>query len=173
MTSKKPAFPPHVQKAVDEGKLWRAKEILSGRIASSEFSPELYEQYGSILLAMGDELEAGKYLFLSGAGDPDYAHAVDLYLARNRKVEGRQFLASFPARLHKVPFGGLPDRVRRELETRGVSSRLERPAEALRNPLPARVQIQRSLLAFGCLTALLLCALAMLLGFRAMLLWLR
>ncbi len=55
-----------VAEALATGKLWRAKEILSGRIASQPFSPELYEQLGALLLRMGDDLAAGKFLLLSG-----------------------------------------------------------------------------------------------------------
>ena len=43
-----------VADALAAGKLWRAKEILSGRIASQPYSPALYEQFGALLLRIGD-----------------------------------------------------------------------------------------------------------------------
>ena len=62
----KRAFPYHVKAALTNNQLWRAKEILQGTIASSGYDPFLFEQYGLILFQMGDLMEAGKYLFLSG-----------------------------------------------------------------------------------------------------------
>jgi hypothetical protein len=44
-----------VAQAIDSGRLWRAKEILSGRIGTLPFNAELYEQFGALLLRMGLE----------------------------------------------------------------------------------------------------------------------
>src|SRR5207244_2839830 len=54
-----------VDDALARGELWRAKEILRGRVASSHFDPVLFERYGEVLLAAADLFEAGKFLFLS------------------------------------------------------------------------------------------------------------
>lgn len=78
---KKP-FPTRVQAALSRGELWRAKEILQGAIATLKYDPLLYEQYGLILFQMGDLVEAGKYLFLSGQVKEEYETAINLYLKR-------------------------------------------------------------------------------------------
>lgn len=67
---------------VEAGRAWRAKEILAGNIGNLGYSPELFEAYGEVLLATQDNVEAGRYLFLSGARKEQYAEAVTLYLGR-------------------------------------------------------------------------------------------
>jgi len=42
--------------ALAAGQLWRAKEILTGRIGSGRYQPDLCEQLGLLLLRMGDDL---------------------------------------------------------------------------------------------------------------------
>jgi hypothetical protein len=58
----------NVDDALGRGALWRAKEILRGRVASSQYDPVLFERYGAVLLEAADLFEAGKFLFLSGVG---------------------------------------------------------------------------------------------------------
>ena len=72
-------------KAIQEGQLWRAKEILSGNIGIREFEPELYQHYGELLLKIGDLIEAGKYLFLSGVRKPEYNESINLYVKKHTK----------------------------------------------------------------------------------------
>ena len=91
-----------VEKAVTEGKLWKAKEALQGRIAASRFDPALYEKYGTVLLAMGDLVEAGKYLFPAGANGPEYLDAKELYLSRHARNGWQNLYATFPSRA-KLP----------------------------------------------------------------------
>ena len=44
-------FPRDVQTALDAGELWRAKQLVGGRISSSNhYDTNLYEQYGVILM---------------------------------------------------------------------------------------------------------------------------
>ena len=52
-----------VDRAIAEGKLWRAKEILEGRLGTPNFDRELLLRYGKVLLAMGDLIVAGRVLF--------------------------------------------------------------------------------------------------------------
>lgn len=53
--------PDKLKAALDAGELWRAKEILAGRMGGAPFSPALCEQLGQLMLQMGDVLAAGKY----------------------------------------------------------------------------------------------------------------
>jgi len=50
------------EKALDEGKVWRAKEILRSYIKDI-YDPDIYKAYGKILYDLQDYEEAGKYLF--------------------------------------------------------------------------------------------------------------
>jgi hypothetical protein len=70
-----------VNSEVQAGRLWRAKEILQGSIRS-KYDPRVFERYGQILLLMRDNVEAGKYLFLSGSRKPEYEEAITLFTKR-------------------------------------------------------------------------------------------
>ena len=55
-----------VARAIESGQLWRAKEILGGRVGTLPFDAELYEQFGALLLRMGDDVQAGRKVAPSG-----------------------------------------------------------------------------------------------------------
>ena len=84
-----------VEEALSKGALWRAKEILQGNIPNG-YNHDLYEKYGQVLLQMGDLLEAGKYLFLSGKTHSDYESAIALYLNRYTKSDPSILFNTFP-----------------------------------------------------------------------------
>ena len=109
-----------VDKALSEGALWRAKEILQGNIANG-YDHEIYEKYGQVLLQMGDLPEAGKYLFLSGKSLPEYEEAISLYLKRHTKPNPFHIIYTFPkaARLQRLP--DYPDTVEKYLREVGHS----------------------------------------------------
>ena len=112
-----------VAEALAAGKLWRAKEILSGRIASQPFSPDLYEQFGALLLRMGDDLAAGKFLFLSGVRRPEYDTAIQLFVSRQSRGGWRSLVASFPNRARRCAATDLPQVVQEELAALSVPPR--------------------------------------------------
>lgn len=85
-----------VDQAIAERKLWRAKEILQGRLTSHAFDPIVLRRYGEVLLAMDDKIEAGRYLFCSGFRAPEYSEAIGLFLSRNRRDNPHRFLSGFP-----------------------------------------------------------------------------
>jgi hypothetical protein len=109
--------------ALTAGQLWRAKEILSGRIASGPFSPDTYEQFGALLLRMGDDLQAGKFLFLSGHRQPEYKPPIDLFLRRYSRAGWQSLLAAFPSAARRCTWSQLPSVVREELVELGVPVR--------------------------------------------------
>jgi hypothetical protein len=126
-----------VQSEIEAGRLWRAKEMLQGCIATEyALEPEILEVYGTILDSLGDKCEAGKYLFLSGQRAPGYAEAIEIYFERHRKTPVTDLIARFPARIRRHGLGHLPPVVREELDSRGASKEvLER-----REPLPYAVR---------------------------------
>lgn len=111
----KRSFPTHVQTVLSRGELWRAKEILQGTIATSQYDPLLYEQYGLILFQMDDLMEAGKYLFLSGQVKEEYEAAINLYLKRFGGRDWQTLAASFPRRAKNIKFELFPEPVRMKL----------------------------------------------------------
>lgn len=114
------ASPDKADQALAEGKLWRAREILGGRVASGPFDPHLYERLGTVLLRMGDDIEAGKYLFLSGVRTTEYASAIALFLQRHSRSGWRSLVATFPTRVRRARWADLPAEVRTELQAAGV-----------------------------------------------------
>jgi hypothetical protein len=85
-----------VDRAIAEGKLWRAKEILEGRLGAPDFDRELLLRYGKVLLAMGDLIAAGRALFFSGSRDPEFCEAIRLFLARHPRTDSKRFVSGMP-----------------------------------------------------------------------------
>jgi hypothetical protein len=117
----KTPFPPNVQRALDDGELWRARDALRGRLAR-RFDPSLYEQLGCVLLKMGDDLEAGKYLFLSGERAAEYTKPIELFLGRY-KTRGSDVMWACPKAVRRLPVDSLPPAVQEELRSRKISDR--------------------------------------------------
>jgi hypothetical protein len=141
-------MPDHVREALDRGELWRAKEILQGRIGNSPYDPRLYEQFGAVLLEMRDLREAGKYLFLSGNRRPEYEPAITLYLERHRG--GRSLLGTFPARAREIPRDRFPEPVRAELLARKVPEKPFQPS--VPRPVPPKVRkVADTMSRIGCI----------------------
>lgn len=90
-----------VEKDIAEGRLWRAKEVLQGRLAMPHFDIELMRRYGELLLLMGDTIEAGRYLFCSGARESQHAEAIRLFLSRHARDNPSQFLSRLPAMVRR------------------------------------------------------------------------
>src|SRR5436853_3485947 len=117
------------------GNLWRAKELLQGSLRNFDYNLELYEEYGSVLLRMGDLPAAGKFLFLSGARKPDYDEAIGLYLKRH-KGSPAQLFSSFPRRARLIVLSTYPNAVERALRALGFPNNLSLfPGMAVRKPV--------------------------------------
>ena len=115
-----------VDEAVQRGEVWRAKEILRGNIASGSYDSQLYERYGMLLMELGELVEAGKYLFLSGRRSPEYARAIDVYLSRYPADRPDVLYHSFPsAARFGEQLSRYPLEVRRTLEERGLPEYFE------------------------------------------------
>jgi hypothetical protein len=112
-----------IEDAIRANEHWRAKERLQGRLSQNIYDPELFESYGFVLLAMNDTVEAGKYLFLSGARDQSYLPAIDAYLSRY-SGKGMQHIAhTFPKAAQSAPFSSYPKIVIDELKARGFTAK--------------------------------------------------
>ena len=90
---------------IQRGRLWRAKEILSSSLEQYEYSPEIYRKYAEVLLLMGDDLEAGRFLLLS-VDEPNESElaAIRLFVERYKNDGYERLLRRFPrsARLSTV-----------------------------------------------------------------------
>ena len=104
-----------VDRAIQRGEVWRAKEILRGNIRVRGYDVDLYEQYGRLLLDIGEMSEAGKYLFLSGRRSAEYEKATSLYLERHVPNPEHMYF-SFPRAARLNDIDEYPEEVRRTLE---------------------------------------------------------
>ena len=125
---------PVIERAAEEaagGRLWRAKELLSGRINSGDYSPEAFAAYGRVLAGMHDSKEAGKFLFLSGMATNDERELVELFLSGVRGRSWELVLSRFPSSARRVSVSEFPENVQAELKALGV------PKRSLNEPIAA------------------------------------
>jgi hypothetical protein len=157
-----------VQAEIAAGRLWRAKEILRGNIASGRVEPEVLEQYGQLLETLGDRVEAGKYLFLSGVRAPRHGDAIDLFRHRHAKRRAADLVAQFPAGIRCRPFEILPATVQRELREWGIEPQSFRSRQS---STPVRSSWRERLAIAGWLAALAVLLVAIALGLRSIASW--
>ena len=120
---------------VAAGRLWRAKEIVRGRIGNTWPNSAVVERYGQILLRMGDDVEAGKYLWLSGVRRAEYEQAIALFLRRHTRQGREILLAQIPKSFRRIPFNELPLEIRNELTAYGIRrGDFERKRRSLSHP---------------------------------------
>lgn len=112
-----------VEKVLSEGTVWRAKEILQGSIGHG-YDYDIYEKYGNVLLQMGDLIEAGKYLFLSGKSLPNYEKPISLYLKRYSKSNPSNIFHTFPKVAQLECLSRYPKTVEQHLRSVGCSDRV-------------------------------------------------
>lgn len=110
------------REARESGRLWKAKEILGGCIGAHPYNPAVYEEYGVTLLSMGDDLNAGRFLFLCGSDRPEYDGPIQLFLGRFAGSP-RHLYSTFPARAKLPQLDLYPSSVERALRAHGVKPR--------------------------------------------------
>ena len=144
------AFEKRAETEIREGRPWRAKEILRGNICTRPYSPELYGRYGELLIGLGDELEAGKYLFLAGSDDARHRQAIDLFL-RRCGPSGGELHSRFPARARRLSLEHYPPMVREALSSRGYTGGERDPRDISAAETPN--DFQSVLIMIGCLAS--------------------
>jgi hypothetical protein len=160
-----PTLPADVAAELESGRLWRAKEILRGRLSSMAFDPGLHEAYGVVLLRVGDDYLAGMHLFISGVRLPEYQPAIDLFLHRHRKAGWHSLAGLLPARARRLPLDELPPVVAAELRALGCPT----STKGLPKPVQTLIRSKRTypeLTSVGCFAILALFLVATVLGFN-------
>jgi hypothetical protein len=107
------------QTQIENGALWRAKEILQGAIRNEDYNVQLFEMMGTVFLRMGDLPEAGRFLFLSGVRRPEYLESIAIFLAKHRRREPRDFLYLLPRKARLRTLSDYPDAVAQVLREMG------------------------------------------------------
>jgi hypothetical protein len=117
-------------RALEEGKLWRAKEILEGSLPNHGYDPQLYERLGIVLLRMGDLPRAGMFLFLSGVRKDAYLEPIEIYKQRYSAGDGNRLRSSFPRNARLASLSEYPEPIASEL--RGLGLKRERHSGRLK-----------------------------------------
>ena len=86
-----------MQEEIANGRLWRAKEILRGRLANADYDPARFAQYADVLAAMHDDDEAGRYYLLAGRTDGKAGALARAFLARRSARGFARLWADMPA----------------------------------------------------------------------------
>ncbi|MGI9410475.1 MAG: DUF6584 family protein [Hyphomicrobiaceae bacterium] len=107
------------EEALSSGQLWRAKEILQGRLADAGYNCALFLEYGSVLRQMGDLRIAGKYLFLSGDRSPESNECITIFTDRDCKGPFSNFWKTMPTAAQNAPKPEIPQLVLDELAALG------------------------------------------------------
>jgi hypothetical protein len=147
------------EREIQNGRLWRAKEILSGSIPNAGYDVVLFEKLGQVLLLMNDLPLAGKYLFLSGVRVSEYTDAINLFHARNLQKGARHAIDALPASIRKLPLADYPVTVATELKAIGVKDKTMK--EII---VKDESTISERLATMGCLSVLILMIILMVMG---------
>jgi hypothetical protein len=158
-----------VDAEIAAGRPWRAKELMRGSIPAHTTDVELLERYGLLLDSLGDRVEAGKYLFLSGRRGPRHDEAIALFLHRHGRGDVNDLLAQLPARARRAGVDAFPPAVRLALVERGLPPGQTALDEPVDTPRPLR---RRAANALGCLFWLII-AVATPVGLLTIARWLR
>ena len=168
--ARKQSYQQRVEAALAEGKLWRAKEILQGRLGQSPYDPARYALYGTVLLRMGDLVEAGKYLFLSCERNSEYQEAIELYLRRHARRDWPSLAATFPRAARHLAADAYPEAVRQDLRRLGLSVSDPLPTTTATEPLVIpRSPIPQRVLVVGCQLLAIFALVCALIGFTVVL----
>ncbi len=158
-----------VDAEVAAGRPWRAKEILQGHVGNGWPGPIACERYGVLLADLGDRVEAGKFLFLSGVRKPEYEDHVGLFLLRHGRSGPENLLAQFPKSFRRQRFLDLPPQLQTELSALGVGKDAFGERVCLSTSPPSRWA--NFLAAAGGLLILVLLIVGVGVGVRQVVLW--
>ena len=153
-----------VRREIAGQRLWRAREILQGNISARGYDVELYEEYGRLLLRMGDQMGAGQFLLLSAPLEPTHRDAVALFVGRHLwRDEPLSLYHALPRAARLRTLSDYPADVRAELEQAGLPHEL--PAPGPRSPqASARRSGLEKAASIGCIVLLAACVGVFLVG---------
>lgn len=155
-------------KEIAEGRLWRAKEILSSSVSTYGFSREIFVAYANLLLRMGDDFDAGRYYLLS-VDEPDESQkrVMSLFMQRYRNDGWQQLHSRFPHAARIENRDSYPTFLSAHLRSLNAPEILTKKQEIARSVSG----LNTWLLTFGCLAAALSIAICTLVGAYTILSW--
>ena len=102
--------------ASNAGEHWRSREILRSSLSNYGYDLRLLSALADTCVAMGDRMEAGRWL-LSFIDDPDDSQqaSIDLFVNRHRSGGYRSLLSQLPAAVRPTTLDDSPKCLRRIL----------------------------------------------------------
>src|SRR5919197_2795290 len=100
------------QRDIAEGRLWKARDRLSGRLRTSPGDQKTLRLLGEIYFKMGDLPQEGRHWFLTDRSGPDVEAAFGAFYERFGRA-ATEVAAALPA---VAELDSYPDPVRRRLE---------------------------------------------------------
>ena len=109
------------------GNPFEARKILSGSVHGAGYDTQFYALYGTVLLACGEEMNAGRFLFLSGVRTPETLPCIQRFiLSKHDPSNFRQLHSSFPRCARSIGKISLfPPIVRQELKELGFPDSIQ------------------------------------------------
>lgn len=155
------------------GQPWRARELLRGRITSARepIPSSVLEAYGDLLDSLGDRVEAGKFLLLSGARTASNSEAVALYLSRTKKASGDVLISQLPKAIQRLGLGHLPPAFRDFLVSRGASRSVVERTEPTVREVPRKGTATSVVLSVTVILVIVLLGVACITGLWVMAEW--
>jgi hypothetical protein len=118
-----------------DGRLWRARDRLTGALVNRPHDQEVIDLLGEVYLRMGDTPAAGRTLMLSTRDDDDARQAREAFAWLHRG-NSHNLAAAVPV---KAPIDAYPPSVRTRLEELAVRVR----ADGFRDPWQPRQRFSR------------------------------
>ena len=157
---------------VEAGRRWRAREILQGALRTHPTDTSVLEQYGRTLAELGDMVEAGKYLFLSGQRGAEVDPAIDVFLKRHGRGTLPNLVAQFPKGIRYADLGALPPVVTSDLERLGLPNETRKKRSAAQRAASVdALDVRHSLALIGCALIGIVLVAATVLGLGLILRW--
>ena len=109
-----------IQKEIDAGRFWKAKELLRSEIGQKEYDKQLFEDYAHALSLMKDDVNAGIYYFLSGKRTKQYQSKIDLFFKVKAKKKLGSLTSQFPQSAKYETIDEFEEPMKSELKTLGL-----------------------------------------------------
>lgn len=133
-----------IDSEIAAGRLWRAKEMLAGRVADAGYDAELFERFARVLAEMRDDDVAGRYFLLAGVRDGEGGMLARAFLKRRQKQKLAVLWATMPAAARRLTLARLPDGTRALLTEAGfTAAAVERMVQGLGRDAALRERLRK------------------------------
>jgi len=110
-----------INQALDEDKLWLAREHYSSLIRVCGYDQDIYKKFADLLAVMREDLLAGKFYFLAGYRSDQSRKFITLFMERYRRRKLGSIGSQFPKAAQRMNVQDFPEPIRSELLGWGYS----------------------------------------------------